>query len=72
MILDGAVDPNADPIEADIRQAAFQQAFNDYAPTAPQTRPARWAPTRPRPSMSTAAWWTRSSKSRPRPRIRAI
>jgi pimeloyl-ACP methyl ester carboxylesterase len=32
MILDGAVDPNADPIEADIRQAAaFQQAFNDYA-----------------------------------------
>lgn len=32
MILDGAVDPNADPIEADIRQAAaFQTAFNDYA-----------------------------------------
>ena len=32
MILDGAVDPNADPIEADIRQAeAFQNAFNDYA-----------------------------------------
>lgn len=32
MILDGAVDPNADPIEADIRQAAaFQQAFDDYA-----------------------------------------
>ncbi len=32
MILDGAVDPNADPIEADIRQAAaFQKAFNDYA-----------------------------------------
>jgi pimeloyl-ACP methyl ester carboxylesterase len=32
MILDGAVDPNADPIEADIRQAAaFQQAFNDFA-----------------------------------------
>ena len=32
MLLDGAVDPNADPIEADIRQAAaFQQAFNDYA-----------------------------------------
>jgi pimeloyl-ACP methyl ester carboxylesterase len=32
MILDGAVDPNADPIEADLRQAAaFQQAFNDYA-----------------------------------------
>jgi pimeloyl-ACP methyl ester carboxylesterase len=32
MILDGAVDPNADPVEADIRQAAaFQVAFNDYA-----------------------------------------
>jgi pimeloyl-ACP methyl ester carboxylesterase len=32
MILDGAVDPNADPTEADIRQAAaFQTAFNDYA-----------------------------------------
>jgi pimeloyl-ACP methyl ester carboxylesterase len=32
MILDGAIDPNVDPIEADIRQAAaFQKAFNDYA-----------------------------------------
>lgn len=32
MILDGAVDPNADPIQADIEQAeAFQKAFNDYA-----------------------------------------
>jgi pimeloyl-ACP methyl ester carboxylesterase len=32
MILDGAVDPNADPVEADIRQAAaFQTAFNDFA-----------------------------------------
>jgi pimeloyl-ACP methyl ester carboxylesterase len=32
MILDGAVDPNADPIQADIQQAeAFQKAFNDYA-----------------------------------------
>jgi pimeloyl-ACP methyl ester carboxylesterase len=32
MILDGAVDPNADPIEADIEQAeAFQKAFNDFA-----------------------------------------
>jgi pimeloyl-ACP methyl ester carboxylesterase len=32
MILDGAVDPNADPIESDIRQAAaFQTAFDDYA-----------------------------------------
>ena len=32
MILDGAIDPNADPIEEDLRQsAAFQGAFNDYA-----------------------------------------
>jgi pimeloyl-ACP methyl ester carboxylesterase len=32
MVLDGAVDPNADPVEADIQQAAaFQKAFNDYA-----------------------------------------
>lgn len=32
MILDGAVDPNADPIEEDLRQAeAFQGAFDDFA-----------------------------------------
>lgn len=32
MILDGAIDPNMDPTEADVRQAAaFQQAFDDYA-----------------------------------------
>ena len=32
MILDGAVDPNTNPIEADLRQAkGFQDAFNDYA-----------------------------------------
>jgi pimeloyl-ACP methyl ester carboxylesterase len=32
MILDGAVDPNADPIEADLRQdKGFQDAFNDFA-----------------------------------------
>jgi pimeloyl-ACP methyl ester carboxylesterase len=32
MVLDGAVDPNADPIQADIDQAqAFQKAFDDYA-----------------------------------------
>jgi pimeloyl-ACP methyl ester carboxylesterase len=32
MILDGAVDPNADPIQSDIDQAeAFQKAFNDFA-----------------------------------------
>ena len=32
MVLDGAVDPAADPTEADIRQsAAFQKAFNDFA-----------------------------------------
>ena len=32
MILDGAVDPSADPVEEEIRQAAaFQQAFDNYA-----------------------------------------
>ncbi|MBV9350860.1 MAG: alpha/beta hydrolase [Mycobacterium sp.] len=32
MILDGAVDPNADPVEQDLRQAkGFQDAFNAYA-----------------------------------------
>ncbi|MCV7012963.1 alpha/beta hydrolase [Mycolicibacterium madagascariense] len=32
MILDGAVDPDADPIQSNIDQAAgFQKAFNDYA-----------------------------------------
>jgi pimeloyl-ACP methyl ester carboxylesterase len=32
MILDGAVDPDADPIQADVSQAAgFQKAFDDYA-----------------------------------------
>ena len=32
MILDGAVDPTADPIQSNIDQsAAFQKAFNDYA-----------------------------------------
>lgn len=60
MILDGAVDPNADPIQADIDQAAaFQQAFNDYAADCARTRAARWAPTRPRLSTSTATWWIR-------------
>jgi pimeloyl-ACP methyl ester carboxylesterase len=32
MILDGAIDPNADPIQADLEQAAaFQKAFDDFA-----------------------------------------
>jgi len=32
MILDGAIDPNADPVQADIDQAAaFQKAFDNYA-----------------------------------------
>ncbi|MCV7281448.1 alpha/beta hydrolase [Mycolicibacterium flavescens] len=32
MVLDGAIDPNADPTEANIRQAAaFQTAFDDFA-----------------------------------------
>ncbi|WP_343600704.1 alpha/beta hydrolase [Mycobacterium sp.] len=32
MILDGAIDPNTSPVEADLRQAkGFQDAFNNYA-----------------------------------------
>jgi len=32
MILDGAIDPTADPIESEVEQSAsFQQSFNDYA-----------------------------------------
>lgn len=32
MILDGAIDPTADPMESEVEQSAsFQQAFNDYA-----------------------------------------
>jgi pimeloyl-ACP methyl ester carboxylesterase len=32
MVLDGAIDPNVDPMEADVRQAkAFQEAFNEFA-----------------------------------------
>jgi len=37
MVLDGAIDPNADPIEEDLRQtAAFQKAFDDYAASCAQ------------------------------------
>jgi pimeloyl-ACP methyl ester carboxylesterase len=40
MVLDGAVDPNADPSEANIRQAAaFQTAFNNYAADCAATDP---------------------------------
>jgi pimeloyl-ACP methyl ester carboxylesterase len=40
MILDGAVDPNADPVEANVRQAAaFQTAFNDFAADCARTQP---------------------------------
>jgi pimeloyl-ACP methyl ester carboxylesterase len=39
MILDGAIDPNADTIEADLRQAkGFQDAFNDYAKDCAKSR----------------------------------
>jgi hypothetical protein len=32
MILDGAVDPNADPVQSDLDQAAaFQKAFDNFA-----------------------------------------
>jgi pimeloyl-ACP methyl ester carboxylesterase len=40
MVLDGAVDPNADPTEANIRQAAaFQTAFDNYAADCAATNP---------------------------------
>jgi pimeloyl-ACP methyl ester carboxylesterase len=39
MILDGAIDPNANTIEADLRQAkGFQDAFNDYAKDCAKSR----------------------------------
>jgi len=45
MILDGAVDPNADQIEEEIRQAAaFQKAFDNFAADAPRATTARLAP----------------------------
>ncbi len=66
MVLDGAIDPNADPIEEDLRQAAaFQQAFDDFAADcAKEIRTVRSVPTPPRPSTSTRAWSTRLSTSR--------
>lgn len=79
MILDGAVDPNADPIEASCaRPRASRTRSTTMPPTAPRTRAARWAPTRPKPSRSTTAWsirWstrtTRGSAGRRARRIRA-
>ena len=61
MILDGAVDPNADPMEADIGQAAaFQKAFNDYAADCAKSLglPAGHRPGQGR-RRSTTAWSTR-------------
>ncbi len=72
MILDGAVDPNADPIQADIDQAAaFQQAFNDYAADCVKDPGCPLGNDATRLSTSTAVWSTRSSTSRCRPPIRA-
>ena len=72
MILDGAVDPNADPIEADIRQAAaFQKAFNDYAADCAKD-PDCPLGTDPAKAVDVyQSWSSRWSRSRPRPRIRA-
>lgn len=43
MILDGAVDPNADPIEASCaRPRASRTRSTTMPPTAPRTRAARW------------------------------
>lgn len=56
MILDGAVDPNADPVEEDIRQAAaFQKAFDDYAADCTKNPDCPWARIRPKPSRFTRA-----------------
>ena len=56
MLLDGAVDPNADQIEEEIRQAAaFQKAFDNFAADCARAPTARWAPTPPRPWMCTRA-----------------
>ena len=71
MVLDGAIDPNADPIEEDLRQtAAFQKAFDDYSadcakdPTCPLgTDPAKAA-------MCTRGWSSRWWTSPPRQRTR--
>lgn len=58
MILDGAVDPNADLIQADIDQArAFQEVPTTSPPTAPQgCRPPAGLTRAATPS--TAIWWT--------------
>ena len=72
MILDGAIDPHADPVQAEIDQdAAFQKAFDDYAADCASSGTARWAPTRPRPSTSTGTWWTRWSAKPAATRTRA-
>ena len=71
MILDGAVDPNADPIQADIDQAeAFQEAFNDYADDCATDPDCPLGTGRPSPSRSTATWWTHWWTPRCRPRTR--
>lgn len=62
MILDGAVDPNADPIEADLRQAkGFQDAFNNYAADCAKQPSCPLGTGQPRPSTSTTASSTRWS-----------
>lgn len=70
MVLDGAVDPDADPIQAGVDQAAGFQKHSTISPrTASATAAARSAPTPPRPSMSTTSWWIHWS---PRPRTPTI
>ena len=57
MILDAVSDSNADPIEADLRQAkGFQDAFNDYAADR-STEPPVGHPSG-QPSTSITAWST--------------
>ncbi len=43
MILDGAVDPNEDPVASSLGQAeGFQQAFEDFAAACAKKPTARW------------------------------
>ena len=71
MVLDGAIDPSADPMASLVDQmAGFQVALMTTRPTAPRRRPARWAPTRRSSSSATTNWWTRWSTVPDPPPIR--
>jgi pimeloyl-ACP methyl ester carboxylesterase len=72
MILDVAIDPNADPIEEDLRQArAFQGAFDDYAADCAKEPACPLGDDPTSRSTVTTVWSTRWSTNPQRPRIRA-